>query len=959
MPGSKRLVEDAQGQNPEASLLQTEAEELSAEVEVDYEEEHAVKQSLHKLRRLLADLPEQQAAVDKLAGYIKLLRAPVQPSMPVRAPARVEVVGSFRTHMVARPAAVVDVAIEIPKACFDNKDQLNHRYYAKRALYLAVVAEHLQKHAMFAAQTWELFNHDIRKPLLVITPQFGAGLSPAGFKLRLMPTIAAGTFPPTKLGPDRNNLRSMSQLGGSAKGEATLIPTPHYNMGVLQDMFVEAHLAHVQSITDSFPVLKAAVPLLKVWSRQQGLTGEPDAFDGFLLTMLALHLAEKNGLAAAMSPLQVVRAVLASLANKRTFNKGLVMERAPPPGLPDPPPLQTFRAQFAVVMLDKTGWLNLASHVSVSALAQAQAAAARSVQLLDSARINADAFEQIFLTRYPRTSAFDYFLQVTVPSPPGLHTSTDLPATRKLEAEVEALVRKALGSRALLVRAFRRGFQLPVQLRSSKFPLQQSSILVAVQVESSSGGRLVDMGPPADSVLEAQAFRAFWGEKAELRRFADGNIAESVVWDCSPAERHLIIDRLLTYILLRHLPQGAQIQTFGGVLDDALHQKGVPPDAQASASRLLDAAVERVEGSGKWPAENGAYKKTKAALGVQLAEALATQFGLTARASEAFVDILTDGFAIRLLLFTERDDLPVPGAPLPGFLRFLATLAQHPWSLRPLVVDPFGECTAEQQRAVSVDYIGAAAAGHRPALPICSPGDTSCAPWTRDRPTQPILLRLTSLAMRSLTALQALVDGTAPTPAPLHVFRPALSDYDVLIELRKDALPCADRSLPGPHTHAPSDWSSLADAEAGPEPPPKRARAILRAVPAGILEARGPARVRKDLLVSFDPVASYVQQLEARYGHLAVFCTDAVGGPMIGVKWDARAFVPAPMRLISAHAAMPLVLAAQPSLQNGKRPSPGILTVPNTAAVLAEMQDLGAGLVARIRLSPPARCELD
>lgn len=40
------------------------------------------------------------------------------------------------------------------------------------------------------------------------------------------------------------------------------------------------------------------------------------------------------------------------------------------------------------------------------------------------------------------------------------------------------------------------------------------------------------MARPRD--IAAAAFRAFWGDKAELRRFKDGSILEAVVWDQPP-----------------------------------------------------------------------------------------------------------------------------------------------------------------------------------------------------------------------------------------------------------------------------------------------------------------------------------------------------------------------------------------------------------------------------------------
>lgn len=61
-----------------------------------------------------------------------------------------------------------------------------------------------------------------------------------------------------------------------------------------------------------------------------------------------------------------------------------------------------------------------------------------------------------------------------------------------------------------------------------------------------------------------------------------------------------------------------------------------------------------MHGAGKWADNPEAFRKMKAALGVQLAQALESSFGLDAEASEDYVDVLTDGFAIRLFLFSNR-----------------------------------------------------------------------------------------------------------------------------------------------------------------------------------------------------------------------------------------------------------------------------------------------------------------
>ena len=68
----------------------------------------------------------------------------------------------------------------------------------------------------------------------------------------------------------------------------------------------------------------------------------------------------------------------------------------------------------------------------------------------------------------------------------------------------------------------------------------------------------------------------------------------------------------------------------------------------------------------------------KAALGVQLAQALETSFGLDAEASEDYVDVLTDGFAMRLFLFSNRSALPAAAVCCMISVYNLAQVAQKP-----------------------------------------------------------------------------------------------------------------------------------------------------------------------------------------------------------------------------------------------------------------------------------------
>lgn len=152
--------------------------------------------------------------------------------------------GSFALGAPTRPRLCIDLALEIPAACLDQKDQLNHRYHAKRALYLAHLVGVLKGQPRVAAVSWDSFAGDPRKPALVLHPE--ERVSPGGFTIRLLPALPAEAFPLARLGPDRNNLRSASKEGsgpaakdGSSAGKGgqaqqQLLPTPHYNASVLQ-----------------------------------------------------------------------------------------------------------------------------------------------------------------------------------------------------------------------------------------------------------------------------------------------------------------------------------------------------------------------------------------------------------------------------------------------------------------------------------------------------------------------------------------------------------------------------------------------------------------------------------------------------------------------------------------------------------------------------------------------------
>lgn len=300
-----------------------------------------------------------------------------------------------------------------------------------------------------------------------------------------------------------------------------------------------------------------------------------------------------------------------------------------------------------------------------------------------------------------------------------MHRFLDEDSMRQEEARVEQLLTRGLGERACLVTVVRRQIAVNWQIQDG-IPRDPIPIKVGILLnEPDIAFRLADVGPSADNKAESKKFRSFWGSKAELRRFKDGTISETAVWECPSKERHLILEQIVSHVLHRHL--GApldSIRVTSGQLDYALRDNGKDPveaiptlleafeklskslrskldlplsivgvqplcsalrhcavfppkphplamagnkNEHLSRHKAIPSCIEpleiaiQLEGSGKWPDDPVAIEKTKLAFCLKVAERMEQREGLHVIASEEAVDVLYHGFAFRLRVVYERD----------------------------------------------------------------------------------------------------------------------------------------------------------------------------------------------------------------------------------------------------------------------------------------------------------------
>lgn len=464
-------------------------------------------------------------------------------------PVATHLVGSYPLQTIAKSTEKfsVDMAVVMPKALFQEKDHLNYRYFHKRAFFLANIAAALKKLPLNISVAH--LNNDPRRPCLLINSQKDSNMSFSKCKcnIRIIPSIEADTFPLGRLAPGRNNIRS---------SEADDTPTPLYNNSLLQDTAHVAHLSFIYKHLKSCAGFRDACLMGNVWLNQRGFSSkEGQGGTGhFFFAMLLSLLLESGGskgksrLGHGYSSYQLFKGVIDYLAT-HDFEKPASAAKAP--GIEYA--LEAFTANFQVVLVGPTATVNFAGGMTKADAAKLQHHARITLQYLNDTIV--DRFEAIFLRRLSDPMrVYDMLVRLAIPSD---YESTNLDspsAASSFARQVDQILRRALSNRIKLLTIWQDNDSGAIwDLKTSTPATTEGVINVGLLLEPTRAGRLVDHGPPADS-SDVNEFRKFWGDKAETRRFKDGSILESVVWDVKNAdERYGIPERIVRYVLGLHL----------------------------------------------------------------------------------------------------------------------------------------------------------------------------------------------------------------------------------------------------------------------------------------------------------------------------------------------------------------------------------------------------------------------
>lgn len=685
-----------------SNMFKLQVDEMLAQIRPRHGKKAATAEdALHTLKKTIDQVParEAQSVQDAERELIKKSKVAIPFPDPRPAhdalyklayakPANINVVGSYPLKLSTRTddTLAIDMLVTMPASLFQDKDYLNHRYFYKRAFYLACIAAALKKSDF--ALTFSSFHDNPLHPILVVRHK--EQKSENNWQINIIPGIQDATFARDKLLPVKNCVRPAKpdDSPNPPPSSPSLPPTPFYNSSIQADSQTTSYLRLLHTASTTCDAYKDACLLGRVWLRQRAFTSDVTraGFGNFeWAAMMAVLLTTGAGsgmplLSSGYSSYQLFKATLQYLATK-DFCKHPAIFQAEPFTMPADNPQPVF--------FDGARNMNILYKMTSSSYYHLKTEARATLHML--ADNLADTFESTFILRsshvLPR-----YDLTVKLPVAALATSQLDDRHLAQRYTSLHAVLSRGLDDRATEVVIESPAHESWDVGSARPSTSRRGDVLVKLVLNASNVNRAVDHGPSAENKKEAASFRKFWGEKAELRRFRDGSIMESLVWSTKEGGMP-IIQQIITWLLYRHFGQpAAQQAVFHGDTFAKLikHSSGIsafqplmeafktletdiramedlpltirsimPADAQLryssvslplADSKRMQAPAELVlqfEGSGRWPDDLVAIQRTKIAFLLHIGQLFASvNDAITARVGleNADVDIQNQGF---------------------------------------------------------------------------------------------------------------------------------------------------------------------------------------------------------------------------------------------------------------------------------------------------------------------------
>ncbi|WVW85925.1 hypothetical protein I302_107963 [Kwoniella bestiolae CBS 10118] len=449
-------------------------------------------------------------------------------------------------------AGNIDLVVVMPSAMFSPKDRMDYRYFHKRSHYLAVIYATIQKLAMHDGPlngvklSWDVSMGDARRPIINVSAGKDQGLKHR-LDIRIHASILPSVFPLSTLSPSKSLLRSE-------------VPTPLYSSSIINDTLHKPHLLHLHRLSQLLSperTVDSFLAIWRIWCTRRGIRKERGASAWFASMLLGWVVdgGEVGGIGGVREKVKKVRGVGKGLGHwgalraawefltHTDFTSTPVFINTNSEDIILP---SEFTKSFDDdIFVDPTGRVNIFAGWEKGDVQSLKHHARETLAMLEDE--HTDQFGETFLKdRRGGTEVFDEFIRVDISSAElstDAHQISEYPSSTDLAIHSFAtILRRGLSDRAKIVHI-------------SPSSTSSTTLAIGIIFDPEHATRVIDIGPSSDSAqaTAAEAFRALWGSKAELRRFKDGSISESVVWEINrPEEATLIPGKIVKFLLNHH-----------------------------------------------------------------------------------------------------------------------------------------------------------------------------------------------------------------------------------------------------------------------------------------------------------------------------------------------------------------------------------------------------------------------
>ncbi|KAJ9655388.1 U3 snoRNP protein [Neophaeococcomyces mojaviensis] len=455
-------------------------------------------------------------------------------------PYKITTQGSLVHHLSLRGSAVVMIVPDMPDELFQEKDYLNYRAIHKRAFYLACIASALK---IELSNNYDIqYGYHEENDLMPIVALRPKNDDAATFNALFLinPSLPNSLGPIEKMLPGQKCLRKETitpKLGSNVPNHDSV-----YNSTIRALCSITVFSGLLDIAAKKAENFQDACLLGAIWLQQRGFDGSR-SMGGFGVqewSIVCALLLESGGhqgrslFSPRYSAVQLFKAMLQVLGGRDMLDPFVVrgkyqLEKSDQP-----------------ILLDGATGVNVLFKMTPWSYARLKSAAATSLTTVNSRKTS--GFEPTFVSKVS-DPIFQYDEMYEIP----LRSSS----SHVVQEQLYNVLTRGLHDRVSLVdvKSCSHGLW---KLSSSSPPNEKLTITIGLLTNPEAAARFVDHGPSVEEKELSKDFRDFWGDKAELRRFKDGRINESLVWSTDTP----VTQQIINFICSKHFKlQASSIRT--------------------------------------------------------------------------------------------------------------------------------------------------------------------------------------------------------------------------------------------------------------------------------------------------------------------------------------------------------------------------------------------------------------